>query len=146
MNAKEFLSRYYSATKHREVLCRELQEMRESIEDIKATDYEKVVVDGTKNPDVIGDLLASIEQIELRLTKAILQQHKAKAEVIEVISQVEDADVHDVLEKRFVQCKGWYQIEDEMYYSLRSLHRLKVQGYKAVEKILEERHGTDKEG
>ena len=144
MTAKEFLSQYYAAERQQNILTRELNELRQSATDIKATDYSKVVVDGTKNPDVIGEVIASIERAEGKLKRALAASHKAKAEVIAVLVQIDDADVHDVLEKRFIQFKPWSQIEDEMFYSLRSLHYLKVRGYEEVEEIIRREYGKDR--
>jgi hypothetical protein len=135
-DAKEFLKGYYLAKRREQLLQREYDILRESMADIKATDYSKVVVDGTKNPDVIGEVIASIERAEGKLKRALAASHKAKAEVIAVLVQIDDADVHDVLEKRFIQFKPWSQIEDEMFYTERHLHNLKNKGYEEVEKIL----------
>lgn len=138
MNAHEFLNQYFMADRKQKLLEREIATLSESITDIKATDYTKVIVDGTKNPDVIGDLLGQLEEKKVRLLKAKLNAHKKMHTVLTVITKVEDPLEGEVLFSRYIELKKWEKIADEMIYSTRNLYYIRDKAYRSVEKIIKE--------
>lgn len=138
MNAKEFLNQYYNAKRKTSLLDRELNLLKETEGDIRATDYGKVIVDGTKNADVIGDLVARIGDLEVRLLRAVEERTALMVDVLSVINRVEDAVVQEVLMLRYVECLPWESVADTLHYTVRNIHHIKKRGYEEVEKILKE--------
>ena len=138
MKAKDFLNQYYNAKRKTSLLDRELNLLKETEGDIRATDYGRIIVDGTKNADVIGDLVARIGDLEVRLLRAVEERTALMVDVLSVINRVEDAVVQEVLMLRYVECLPWESIADTLHYTTRHVHRLRLEGYEEVEKILKE--------
>lgn len=74
---------------------------------------------GTSDPTAakaikLADRLQDLEyqQIEVRS-----QLWHKRAEIVEVIGKVDDADCERLLYLRYVQCKTWETIADEMYFT-----------------------------
>lgn len=138
MKAKDFLNQYYNAKRKTSLLDRELNLLKETEGDIRATDYGKVIVDGTRNPDTIGDFLAQLEDKRDELLKAKLEAHKMQHRVLSVITRLEDPLLNELLFARFIDLKEWEDIANEMAYSLRNIHYMKDRAYAEVEQILKE--------
>ena len=140
MNAKEFCQQYYRAKLKMDSLRAELQILRESIADIQATDYTKVVVDGTKAQDTIGNLVAELVEVETDLWKAAEEQCRKMLDVMEVINEVDDPLTNKALTFRHVELLTWQEMEERMHYSDRQLQRIVLDGYEEVQRILNRRN------
>ena len=138
MKAKEFLSQYFAASIKEQIAEKELESLRQSMSDIKAKDYSKVAVDGTRSTDKIGDLVARIQDEEKKVLDTKVLARKQLVDVIRVIGKIEDPLVMEVLYRRFNIFETWERIGYEMCYSVRHVHNLKVKGYKETERILSE--------
>ena len=136
-NAKDFLKGYYLAKRREQLLQREYDILRASMADIRATDFSKVIVDGSMDRDRIGALIAQLEDKAMKVVKARIKAHSELVKIMGVVLQVEDPTIQEILVSRYIELRKWEDIEEDMFYTERHLHNLKNKGYEEVGKILE---------
>lgn len=125
---KRKLSRYYEAKKKVDYIEKELARLERSAGDIKATDFSRVIVDGTTDKDTIGNLVARIDAKITALERAKVQARAVMLEVEDLIDTVEDTALREVLCQRYIELKKWEDIAEHMAYSVTHVKRLHKQG------------------
>lgn len=130
IEVKRFLRRYEQNTKKIDVLRTALDEKRSrlySVSSPKLTGMPRGGVYKTKE-----DLVAEIENIERRLSRAIKKGQTIKLEILDVIDEVADAKYCRILELYYIEFKTLEQIAEEMNYSYRWIVDLYHQAIQAV--------------
>ena len=72
-----------------------------------------VPVDGTRDPHRYEDLAQMSEMIDAEIAELL----RVKREIKTAVRRVGNPVLRTVLEKRYVECKPWDLIADEMHYS-----------------------------
>ena len=80
---------------------------------------------------------ANIREYEKEITIAIDLLIDKKREVGKVIDQIENADMIDILYRRYFQYETWEQIAANKYFTFQWLHKLHAKALKEVQLILE---------
>lgn len=125
---KRKLSRYYEAKKKVAYIEKELARLERSAGDIKATDFSRVIVDGTTDKDTIGNLVARIDAKITALEKARIKARAVMLEVEDLIDTVEDTTLREVLCQRYIELKKWEDIAQYTNYSITHVQRLHEKG------------------
>lgn len=128
MTVKEYLSRYYQAKKDIDYIEKELARLRASATDIQATDYGKVVVDGTRNSDTITNIVIRIEGKVETLEKARVKARQIMLDIEDTLDTLQAPEVREVLCQRYIELKKWEDIAKAMAYSVTHVKRLHKQG------------------
>lgn len=113
---KQFLSQYYKARLRIKIIREQIEELETlaaggaiNISDMpkgKNHNYDPVKENAVK----IGDLITELEEI-------ISEADETCATVVNAVNTVEDPDEHAVLSLRYVNCKRWEDIADQLGYS-----------------------------
>lgn len=130
---KRKLSRYYEAKKKVDYIEKELARLEMSAGDIKATDFSRVIVDGTTDKDTIGNLVARIDAKITALERAKVQARAVMLEVEDLIDTVEDTALREVLCQRYIELKKWEDIAQYTNYSITHVQRLHAKGLADLE-------------
>ena len=119
MNKKE-LSKYYYITL-------EIKDLEERIQEIQSTIIGSSKLTGMPHGSGKSDPVNKTAELLVTL-KAKLERRKAEAmskliEIEEYISGIEDTELRLIFSKRYIELKQWEQIADELYLSVRTIHR-----------------------
>ncbi len=138
MQAKEYLNqirKYDILIENKTQMILRLRMQGESI--TVAMDGERVQSSGPH--DKLGDIVAEIVDLRAAIRENVEQMTRIKAEVISTIDKVGDADLINVLYKRYVLFKSWTTIADEMAFTERNVQLLHGKALLEVQKILNSR-------
>lgn len=131
MRAKEYLGqirRYDVLIENKTETVARLREQATSI----TVKSDKVNVKTTARHDKLEATIAKIIDLENGILKDIERLTELKDEVTRVIDAVNDADLINILYKRYVHYEEWTAIADEMNFS--EQHVLRLHG-KALQKV-----------
>ena len=133
MTVKEKLSRYYEAQKEIEYIQRQLDRLRNSASDIQATNYDRVIVDGTRDADTIGNMVARIEEKAEALEKAKVKARAIMLDIEDMLDTIRKPEIRQVLCLRYIELKKFEEIAEIMSYSTSHVKRLHGRGLKILE-------------
>ena len=91
-------------------------------------------VQTSPDPDRTLDLLATIEEKETKLNEKIQTLIELKAAISTQIQQLDDQRYVDVLHSRYVLCRKWEQIAEDMHMADRWVFSLHGQALKEFSK------------
>lgn len=129
MTAKEFLQR---ATR----LDDEINTMQQSLDEMRSM-AERVTASISAAPHGGGDdhsrenIIIKICDLNAKIEERIDELVTVKAEIVDRINQIQNANYRLLLWKRYIQGKRWEQIAVDMNYSDRQVKR--VHGYALLE-------------
>lgn len=135
MQAKEYLNqirKYDILIDNKKQMIFRLYSQAESI--TAAVGKERFQSSGSK--DKIGDIVAEIVDLRALIRADVEKLTKVKAEVVSTIDKVGDADLINVLYKRYVHYKSWTDIADEMNFTERNVQRLHGKALLIVQKLI----------
>ena len=69
----------------------------------------------------------------MRLEEAIGRLLSYKEKIAEIINAQEDSVYKAILVARYINCKNWEQIADDLHYNLRWVHRMHNRALEAIE-------------
>lgn len=101
-----------------------LKQMKESIGDIKSTNYERVSVQTSDVSSSVEDLVLMISEKIDELEKYQKELFNEMVDVNDMILSLEKESHIDILDKRYVQGKKWSTIIKEMEYADAQVYRL----------------------
>lgn len=118
MTAKEWLGR-----------ARKLRLRLSALEDSKQRAYARAVSSTAGMGERVsggepGDKLAAYAEVSLAADRQIKKLEQTRAEILQVIGQVEDNTLATLLTEYYVNDKAWGEIAAELHYSCRHVIRL----------------------
>lgn len=130
MAAKEWLGR-----------ARELRLRLRALEDSKQRSYARAVSSTAGLGERVsggepGDKLAAYAEVSLAADRQIEKLEQVRAEILQVIGQVEDNTLATLLTEYYVNDKTWEEVAVQVGKSWRWTMNLHGKALKAVEKIL----------
>ena len=134
---KRFLNQYYIDRIKRLQLERRLKNIRAEMgAPIGGYGYSPVNYGGTNKVDVgAASFVYRMSEIETRIEEQKSRVEKALLKVMDIMDFLEEGSTERmVLELRFIDCRGWADIEKEMHLSRRSCFNYQN---KALEKLLD---------
>lgn len=134
---KTFLKQAYDAQQKMDADKALLEIARIRAEGVQGVQYDKISVDGGggKSP-ALAEAAVNIVQLECDLAVDIQQWTMALRNVRAIISQLPDACLRAVLERRYLRMMQFEQIAVDMGYSWRHVHRLHGLALTEAQKIL----------
>lgn len=119
MNKRE-LSKYYYITL-------EIRELEERIAVVENTIIGSSKLTGMPRGSEKSDPVNKTTELLITL-KSKLEKRKAEAmekliQIEEYISKIDESEVRLIFSKRYIELKKWDQIAEELYMSIRSVHR-----------------------
>lgn len=133
MTAKEWLGR-----------ARKLRLRLSALEDSKQRAYARAVSSTAGQGEHVsggepGDKLAAYAEVSLAADRQIEKLEQVRAEILQVIGQVEDNTLATLLTEYYVNDKTWEEVAVQMQYSWRWVRRLHVRALEQVQEILDNR-------
>lgn len=121
--AKEYLGqirRYDIMIENKLEMVRRLRNQAESI----TAPMNGERVQASKRPDKMAECVVKMVDLERIIKDDVEELTRIKEEVMSVIDRVDDADMINLLYKRYVLYKPWEKIADEMFFSVQTVYRL----------------------
>lgn len=121
------LSKYY-------FIKQEILEINEKIKSleltiVKATKFsDNKVNNGTTNSNPTEEHVTLLIKLKDVLYKKSLSLVEEQLKIEKYLSEIDDAEVRLIMRKRFIDCRQWDQIADELHYS-RPVPYYKVRNY-----------------
>lgn len=119
---KRYLKRYKKNLALIERLNDKVDNLTNRIESIKSPIISDMPRGGV--PITKEDLIADKLEIEDRIERLKLKGKKYKAEILDIIDELDDTRYADILESFFIDCEPLDKIADNMGYTLRHVIRL----------------------
>lgn len=80
----------------------------------------------------MADCVMKIIDLEEQISKEMVRLVDLKREISETIESLENIEYKILLEKRYLCCKSWEVIADDMGYSIRQIHRMHGDALKKI--------------
>jgi hypothetical protein len=138
MNTKEYLSQAYQ-------LDQRINSKIEQVEALNAlaTKCTSTITGMPKNPSqstsTMADAVDKIIDLQNEINKDIEVLVDLKRDIVSVIKAVDNTEYQTLLIKRYLCCKSWKQIANDMNYSTRWIHTIHSKALKIVGEKLSER-------
>ena len=84
---------------------------------LSAADFQKDIVDESRNVHSMDDAANRLFTIEERLERMIAASIMEKEEILELLNSISNSRLRTLALKRYVQMKSWVAIEREMHLS-----------------------------
>lgn len=126
MSSKDYLSqikRYDAIIRNK---MNEIAQCRELSVSLGSMSMEQDKVKSSGSKDKITDIVTKILELEQECKETIVKYLDIRKEVINTIEKVEDADMYDLLHKKYVDGMKLYEIASEMdisYDTARHMHK-----------------------
>jgi Ribonuclease G/E len=96
-------------------------------------------VQASGSQDKMADTVIKILELKQEINADIDRLVDLKCEIIPMIDAVQDADLIDVLYKRYIQGKKWEEIALEMHYTFRWVLKLHGRALQKIDMIRKEK-------
>lgn len=136
MNAKEYLSQALWLDKIVNSKLEQLETLWAMATRMTAR-YSQVKVAGgnvSKNP--VEKTIAKIADLQENINKDIDRFIDLKFEILEIIKQVRDPIDQIILEMRYINCKSWDEVAENLGYNRSTIFRIHGKILKEVDEIL----------
>jgi len=123
MTAKQYL-RQLSKLQHRiDILKDEIDERRTRLESSAAPELGDKV-QSSPNSDRFAEAIAILADKDLQRQELIYIYEQMRDKIVDQILELENDQYSKVLYERYVRCKRWDLIADEMHYSIQRVFQL----------------------
>lgn len=138
-DVKAYLNRYQQMKRIIKLLETELDILKGSAGDIRATDYSKDVVDGTRRTDIIGEWVAMMDKKEMKIEEKRQEARALMLEIYDAINLISDekAELRHLLLLRYIHGKKWEDIAGELGYSVRNTTNLHNKALNELKKVMD---------
>ena len=102
------------------------------------TEALKLTPGGSGNKQSLEDVIVKIVSAEEELGKEAARLFDLKAEILGVISKVDDNLIEEVLTLRYIDGMQWKKIGSKLEYTSRYMLMLHAKGLEKIQKILDE--------
>lgn len=138
-DVKVYLKRYQQMKRIIKLLETELDILKGSAGDIRATDYSKDVVDGTRRTDIIGEWVAMMDKKEMKIEEKRQEARALMLEIYDSINLISDekAELRHLLLLRYIHGKKWEDIAGELGYSVRNTTNLHNKALNELKKVMD---------
>lgn len=137
MNSKEYLSQALHLDRKVNSLLIRLEKMKALA--CRYTETLKQTPGGCGEKRSLEDAVMKIVLAEEELGKEAARLFELKAEILGVISQLDDSLIEEVLTMRYIDGMRWNDIGIKLNYTTRYMLMLHAEGLERIQKILDER-------
>lgn len=138
MNAKEYLSKAGRLDAQIKSDLRELDHWRDLSASISGCNFAPHYNPGRNIDPPFVRCVEKITDLEVKIQEEINLLILMKAEMLEKIHSLENADYQSVLELRYLRFQTWEHIADELHYSIRWIYKLHGKALRELEGMMEE--------
>lgn len=136
-SAKEYLSRYEYLLMCEKRLKDQYKAIM-SIDDISAIDYEEPRVQTSTGNSMIETILIRREKARDKYNMSIIERVECLNAITDITLSMNNPIYSSLIYKRYVQLEPWYEISEELGYSLdHTRTRLHSKALEQVQKILD---------
>lgn len=144
MNARQYLYQVRNLDTRINAKIRELEKLRDNMSTIRsAGDINDIRVQSSGSQNKVEDLIIKIISCEHEINDMINDLIERKKEVVATIDMIDDTDIFDVIQKRYVQCLAWEKIADQKNMSEQWVFELHKRGLQVVQQILQKQSKTE---
>jgi len=135
MNAKQYLQQAFQLNKMIDADRFELIRLRELAESIPSTLQVGEHIQASGQADHVGNLMAKIVDLEMKIQAEINQYIDMKREIRERICQINDHKLKLILQKRYINFQTWEEIAYEFRKEVRWIFELHKRALKIFAEI-----------
>lgn len=103
--------------KRLEVRANSIKDERELLESISAVRYDKEVVGGGGNKDKFAESVAKLIDEQNEIIEEYARYKEERTRLCKSIERIDNAILQELLINKYILCKSWKAIEEEMHYS-----------------------------
>ena len=121
MTKKEYLRQVYKMDKRLHIIQRKVEILRSALE------YHSPSLDscgGGSSADKMPDTISKIMEYEHHAEQLRAEYVNRYIEIEKAIYEVEDENLREILERRYLIYQKWDQIAEEMHYTVRRVYQL----------------------
>ena len=137
--AKAYLQRYRAARARYASLCREINDLRESLTGT-TVQLKQDVVTGSGASDRLGATVARIVDMESEISGEAAAVAEILSEVLTAIRAVQDETQRAVLTMRYIEGLNWQKIAENIHYEISNTYILHGRALSAVNRWMEKNH------
>ena len=134
--AKAYLQRYRAARARYASLCREINDLRESLMGT-TVQLKQDVVKGSGASDRMGATVAKIVDMESAISGEAAEVAAILNEVLAAIRAVHDETQRAVLTMRYIEGLGWQKIAENIHYEISNTYILHGRALSTVNRWME---------
>ena len=142
MTAKEYLSQAYRLNQLVSTKMEQIENLRVLSEKVTAS-YGSEQVSHSRNVASMEDTVVRIVAEQEDLNRQLNRIVRLQVEITALIDKVQNVNYSEILTKRYLRFMPWNRIASEMGYSRRWVLQKHEQALGVVEKLLNEREGTE---
>ena len=135
MNAKEYLSQALWLDQRINSKLEHLETLRTLALRVSANLSEEKVSGGNNTRSHMENIVVKIVDLEREINEDIDKLVSLKAEIMEIIDQVDDPVSQMILEMRYINGKTWDEIAADIKFDIRTAFRVHGKALKKVEEI-----------
>lgn len=133
--ASEYLKRVGILEWHIKRDKERLEELEASAYSVRAMSYDNSKVQ-TSMTDVIADKAIALTDLRQKIADEIIESELTKDEIIRTVNSLENEQSERILYLRYIRQLNFYDIADEMSYSLRMVHRIHSKALSELNEML----------
>lgn len=135
MNAEEYMMQYKKCRLRIERLQEQIDVLDTDCQHITSS-WEGERVQSSHPPDKLGHLVARMSDLKEQMLIEVKEAFELMASIEHVIDQIDNVNYQTVLHKRYIACKKWETIGQEMHYEPRWAWELNERALREVEKLI----------
>jgi seryl-tRNA synthetase len=135
VNAKEYLSQALWLDQRINSKLEHLETLRTLALRVSANLSEEKVSGGNNTRSHMENIVVKIVDLEREINEDIDKLVSLKAEIMEIIDQVDDPVCQMILEMRYINGKTWDEIAADIRFDIRTAFRVHGKALKEVEEI-----------
>ena len=135
MTAKQYLKRIWYLEGRVKRDKERLETLRMAADGVKGIVYDADKVQ-TSPADTMSERVGALVDLQRKLVSEIVELEETKSEVLSVIHTLDDEPMEQLLYLRYLLHRNFYEISEEMNYSLRQLHKLHGRALRMIEEKL----------
>lgn len=137
MNSKQFLKKIRLYETRIDAKLNEKQHLKDLVTSITTTLKDDAGFGGSGSQDKLGSIVAKMVDLEAEIDADVDSLVDAKKEINDLLDKIDDCDIYEILNKRYVLFETWEQIAFEMHMSYRHVLRLHGKALKIVSVLME---------
>lgn len=131
-SAKQYLKRIWYLEGRIKRDKERLDSLRMAADGVKGIVYDADKVQ-TSPADTMSERIGALVDLQRKLVSEIVELEETKSEVLSVIHTLDDEPMEQLLYLRYLLHRNFYEISEEMGYTLRQLHRIHGRALRLIE-------------
>lgn len=134
MTAKEYLNQARLLDLEIKSYLKELENLNSLASGVKGIRYDVERVDGTKSCEApFMKYLVKISALEVLIEAKLNHLLDLRNEISLVIANIDNTTYQIILRSRYLSCKTWQEIADELFYGVDNVYKLHREALKCIE-------------